>query len=101
MFIFNLFSEIPQLSALRHDGLGRGKQKGPSLPLKRVMAGGTNINQSLPIRPGDTLTGTRTLVNLFEKQGNSGPLIFSVRELVITNQNGETVLTESQTSIAR
>lgn len=101
MFIFNLFSAIPQLAALREDGLARGASHGPKLPLKRVMAGGTEISQQQPILPGDTLTGTRTLVDMYEKQGSSGPLIFSVRELVVTNQHGETVIKETQTSIAR
>ena len=101
MFIFNLFSDIPQLASLREDGLARSGGQGPKLPLKRVMAGGTKITQALPILPGDTLTGTRTLIDLFEKAGRSGPLIFSVRELAVTNQTGATILTETQTSIAR
>ncbi|MEM7100975.1 MAG: MaoC family dehydratase N-terminal domain-containing protein [Pseudomonadota bacterium] len=100
MFIFNLFSEIPQLENLRSDGLARGV-KGPRLPLKRVMAGGTRIEQQLPILPGDKLTGKRLVVDMFEKEGSSGPLIFTVRKLVVTNPAGEVVLTETQTSIAR
>ncbi len=101
MFIFNLFSEIPQLEDLRADGLARSTSGGPSLPLKRVMAGGTEIEQHCSIHPGDTLTGTRTITDLFEKNGSTGPLIFTVRELSIVNQHGEKVITERQTGIAR
>ena len=101
MFIFNLFSTIPQLEALRPDGLARGTQSGPKLPLKRIMAGGTEIHQHRAIRPGDVLTGTRTLVDMFEKEGSTGPLIFTVRELAVVDSNGEAVLEERQTSIAR
>ncbi len=101
MFIFNLFSEIPALNKLRADGLARGGGAGPKLPLKRIMAGGTEIQQHRPIRAGDVLTGTRRLKDIYEKQGNSGPLIFMVRELAIIDGQGAPVMTEIQTSIAR
>ena len=101
MFIFNLFSDIPQLENLRDDGLARGGGAGPKLPLKRIMAGGTEIRQHRAIRPGDVLTGTRKVIDLYEKEGSSGPLIFTVRELAITDANGERVMEEIQTSIAR
>jgi hypothetical protein len=38
---------------------------------------------------------------MYEKQGSTGPLIFTVRSLAITNAQGELVLEEIQTSIAR
>jgi 3-methylfumaryl-CoA hydratase len=101
MFIFNLFSAIPALDNLRQDGLARGGSKGPKLPLKRIMAGGTEMHLHLPIKPGDILTGVRTVTDLFEKEGSSGPLIFTVRELAITNAEGAAVMEEVQTSIAR
>lgn len=101
MFIFNLFSNIPQMDELRNDGLARGSAAGPKLPLKRIMAGGTEIRQHLAIKPGDVLTGTRRLVDIYEKEGSSGPLIFMVRELAISNATGEAVMEEIQTSIAR
>ena len=86
---------------MRADGLARGKATGPKLPLTRIMAGGTQINQHLPIRPGDRLTGTRKITDMYEKQGSTGPLIFTVRSLAITNAQGELVMEEIQTSIAR
>ena len=101
MFVFNLFSTIPALAELRPDGLARGTQQGPKLPLKRIMAGGTEIRQHRPIRPGDVLTGTRKVVDMFEKEGSTGPLIFTVRELAVVDAAGNAVLEESQTSIAR
>jgi 3-methylfumaryl-CoA hydratase len=101
MFIFNLFSEIPQLDQLRSDGLARSNQPGPKLPLKRVMAGGTEIRQHHAIRPGMTLTGVRKITDMYEKQGSSGPLIFTVRSLTITDENGVVMIEETQTGIAR
>ena len=101
MFVFNLFTEIPTVDQLRPDGLARRATSGPSLPLKRVMAGGTEIRIHRPIVPGDVLTGTRSIVDMFEKKGRSGPLIFTVRELIVTDAAGDTVLEERQTAIAR
>jgi 3-methylfumaryl-CoA hydratase len=101
MFIFNLFSSIPQLANLRPDGLARGVSKGPKLPLKRVMAGGVEIRLHRPIHPGDTLTGTLKIVDMYEKEGRTGPLIFTVRELAVTTNSGVPVMEEISTSIAR
>ena len=101
MFIFNLFSEIPELANLRADGLPKGAGTGPRLPLKRVMAGGTEIHQHRPIRAGDVLVGTRKVIDLYEKEGKTGPLIFTVRELAITTSEGERIMEEIQTAIAR
>lgn len=101
MFIFNLFGVPRPISELRADGLPRGTGGGPKLPLARVMAGGTEMRLHRPIRPGDVLTGTSRIVDMYEKQGSQGPLIFTVRELRVTDADGAPVLEEIQTSIAR
>lgn len=101
MFVFNLFSEIPQLSDLRPDGLARSTSPGPSLPLKRVMAGGTRIKQHKAIKPGQRLTGVRKITDMYEKDGRTGPLIFTVRSLQVVDDTGALVLEEIQTGIAR
>jgi len=101
MFIFNLFGSISELDQLRPDGLARGSGRGPGLPLKRVMAGGTEIHQHRPIRPGDQLIGTQRITDMYEKTGATGPLIFTVRTLTVTTEAGEPVLEEVQTGIAR
>jgi len=101
MFIFNLFGIPRPIAELRADGLPRGSGAGPRLPLARVMAGGTELILHRPIRPGDVLTGTTRIVDMYEKQGGQGPLIFTVRELRVTDADGAAVLEELQTSIAR
>jgi 3-methylfumaryl-CoA hydratase len=101
MFIFNLFGTITELDNLRPDGLARGSGSGPKLPLQRIMAGGTEIHQYRPIRPGDRLIGTQQITDMYEKQGSTGPLIFTVRTLSVTTESGEPVLDEIQTGIAR
>jgi 3-methylfumaryl-CoA hydratase len=102
MFVFNLFGALRPLAELRPDGLPRGTANGgPSLPLKRVMAGGTELIQHRPIRPGDRLTATTQLTDLYEKSGAQGPLIFSVRKMRVVDADGAPVLDEIQTAIAR
>lgn len=101
MFVFNLFSTIPALTELRTDGLAKSTTPGPSLPLKRIMAGGTELQIHRPIQPGDTLVGQRTITNMYEKEGRTGPLIFMERLLRITTEAGDPVLEERQTAIAR
>jgi 3-methylfumaryl-CoA hydratase len=101
MFIFNLFGALRPISELRADGLPRGRGAGPKLPLQRVMAGGTELIQHRPIRPGDRLTATHRIVDMYEKQGSQGPLIFTVRSMTVIDADGAPVLEEIQTSIAR
>ena len=54
-----------------------------------------------PIVPGDELVATRTLVDIREKEGKTGPLIFLETETRIETADGELVLTELATTIAR
>jgi hypothetical protein len=44
-----------------------------------------------PIRPGDTITTTTYLREVYEKTGRSGHLVFVVWETELTNQRGEVV----------
>jgi len=101
MFVFNLFGPLSELQDLRTDGLPKGQGLGLRLPLRRVMAGGTEVRPHRPIRPGDRLIATRRITDLFEKQGSTGPLIFTVRTMNVTDEAGEPVLDEIQTSINR
>ena len=101
MFIFNLFRPLVGVGEMRKDGLPRSVEGGPALPLNRVMAGGTEVVLQRPIRPGDRLVGVETIKDIYEKAGKQGPLIFTVRELRVTDAAGEPVLVETQTSIAR
>jgi len=101
MFVFNLFGALRPPSELRADGLARGAREGPALPLKRVMAGGTELIQVRPIAAGDRLTATSRLTDLYEKSGSQGPLIFSLVSMRVVDARGELVLEEIQTAIAR
>ncbi len=43
----------------------------------------------------------RTLVDIFEKQGKTGPLIFIVYEIEAKTEDGELVMAQTQTRIVR
>ncbi len=100
-----MFYDIPtvkesSLEMLREDGMPKG---GKSLPLKttRIMAGGKEVEFFNPMRPGDTITSVGKIVDIYEKEGRSGPLVFTVFENRYTNQDGELVAVETATSIHR
>jgi hydroxyacyl-ACP dehydratase HTD2-like protein with hotdog domain len=96
-----LTNPVPE-SELRPDGLPyEGKFPIPPTPLPRLMDGGTEIEFFLPIRVGDTLTGRSKIVDIYQKEGRTGPLIFVAREARFTNQRGELVLIEKGASILR
>ena len=65
------------------------------------MDGGTEIEFFVPIRVGDTLTARSKIVDIYQKEGRSGLLIFVVRETRYTNQHDALVLIEKGASILR
>ena len=73
----------------------------PPLPTRRAMAGETAIEFGPPIVAGDTITVRKSLADMYEKHGKSGPLVFVEMEFSFTNQRGETVAKESFTRIYR
>ncbi len=98
-----MFYDIPTvkeypLDMLRSDGLPQG---GRSLPLKttRIMAGGKEVEFFKPMRAGDTITQIGKIVDIYEKEGRSGPLVFTVFENRYTNQDSELVAIEKITAI--
>lgn len=101
MFVFNLFTPLPAVADLRPDGLPRRQRPGPTLPLKRMMAGGTNVELHRTIIPGDVLTATRTLTSITEKLGSSGPLIFLEYTTEVVDADGRRVMQDRQTGIVR
>lgn len=53
-----------------------------------------------PIYVGETLTGTKTLVDVFQKEGGRGGLMtFAILETEYHTDDGELILTERQTRI--
>ena len=98
LFHSHYFDRLVSMDELEPDG-HLPEPLCPPLPLHRVMAGSREIEYFRPIRPGDVLTGTRSLVDIQEKQGKSGPLIFVTLQIRVTNQAGEPVVVERYTRI--
>ena len=99
-----MFYDIPTvqefpLDELKEDGL---PTTGLNLPLKatRAMAGGKEVEFFQPMRPGDTITRVGKIVDIYEKNGRSGPLVFTIFENRYTNQDGELVAVEKLTGIS-
>lgn len=100
MMLSTLFREIFPLDKYESDGRPPDTLT-PDLPLKRVMAGGTETEFFCPIRPGDELVATKTLTDIYAKQGKTGPLIFLVYEMKVETPDGKPVATAKQTRILR
>jgi hydroxyacyl-ACP dehydratase HTD2-like protein with hotdog domain len=100
LFHLALFWPVVDLETLNPDGTFIDTLV-PDFPLKRAMAGGVKIEYHRKIRPGDVLTSKRTLTDIYEKQGRSGPLIFYVIVTEIEDAHGNPVLTETNTRINR
>lgn len=100
LFHFDLFRAIVPLDGLGPDGLPSDPLV-PPLPLKRVVMGGQQVTYHRPIRCGDVLVGVRTLRDIYAKSGSAGPLLFYVIGLEVRTEQGEPVLSETQTRIAR
>ena len=100
MFMFGALRPLVPMEELGPDGITVDKFI-PELPLKRVMAGGTEMTFHRTIHPGDVLIATRSLSEMVEKQGSTGPLIFVSYNLVVQTEGGDMVMEEKQTRILR
>jgi 3-methylfumaryl-CoA hydratase len=100
MFMFGALRPLVPMDQLGPDGISVDKFL-PELPLKRVMAGGTEMTFHRTVHPGDVIVATRSLSDIIEKQGSTGPLIFVVYDLRVEMEAGELVLEERQTRILR
>ena len=100
LFFTRFFEDIPSLAELQPNGQVRDPLT-HDLPLKRQMAGGSDVTLHRPIRPGDELTATRTLTGLQEKHGRRGAALFCTLELRVVDAAGAPVVTEVHTRILR
>jgi len=80
---------------------GSASQDVPPLPTNRAMAGETKIEMGVPVHAGDTIALDKSIVDLYEKSGRSGALVFVITEFVFSNQHGELVMKEEFTRIYR
>jgi len=100
MFHLALFWDVVELDQLTPDGLSIDALL-PKFPLERAMAGGLKIEYHKPILAGDVLVATRTLTDIYEKEGSQGPLIFYEVVMKVETESGDPVVTETATRILR
>lgn len=100
MFHVALFWDVVELDELTPDGVSIDTLL-PKFPLEKAMAGGLKIEYHKPIYPGDWLTSTRTLTDIYEKAGRSGALIFYEIVMDIVDEDGALVIREKTTRILR
>ena len=69
------------------------------VPLNRRLDGGGEWEFIQPAMFGDTITSVRRLIDLYEKDGKLGRMLFLVRETTWTNQRNEIVARNRTTVI--
>jgi acyl dehydratase len=62
---------------------------------------GKDIEIGAPVRPGDVLTASSTVHDIYEKTGRSGTMVFIVFRTRVSNQRGETVSVVDQKMMFR
>lgn len=60
----------------------------------RNMVGELDYEFFQPVRAGDILAATRTITDVYERQGKTGTLVFVVLDTTYTNQHGDLVARE-------
>ena len=68
-------------------------------PLPRTLDGGSEWAFFGPVRVGDRITVTNRLVDVAQRAGRLGPMIFMSRETRYVNQLGQLVATQRSTGI--
>ncbi|MFT8276422.1 MaoC family dehydratase N-terminal domain-containing protein [Kerstersia gyiorum] len=101
LFLFSAMIPRTPLEQLRPDGHHPDNPLIPVLPLKRIMAGGSEFQVLGRIMGGETLTVRQRILDIHEKEGASGPLIFLILENRYERQDGSPVVIEKLTRIAR
>ena len=90
------------LSGLRPDGLPSADDDPLRVPTGAMQSRllGSALEVFGQVRPGDILTKQSRLVDVFEKDGRSGTMLFSVRETRVTNQIDQLVCIDRVTTAA-
>lgn len=71
------------------------------VPCPRLLNGGNQVEVYQLARPGDRIRAKSKYVDIYQKEGKSGTLVFILVETVYCNQKGETLLKSLQTHILR
>jgi 3-methylfumaryl-CoA hydratase len=88
------FLDRHRASELGPDGHARRGGLLPAVPLPRRMWAGSRFEFHHPLRIGDQITRETRVIDIKEKQGRSGPLVFVVVRHEISNAEGLAVVEE-------
>ena len=69
------------------------------VPFKRLLDGGSEWEYFGPVRVGDRITAVSRIMDVSERSGRLGAMLFTVAETSYTNQLGELVATQRNTLI--
>ncbi len=73
----------------------------PPLPLKRNLNAGNDIEFFRYPRVGERIVAKSKILDIYEREGRSGKMVFMVNETVFKNDKGELLLISRQTGIRR
>ncbi|MDA1279131.1 MAG: MaoC family dehydratase N-terminal domain-containing protein [Chloroflexi bacterium] len=68
-------------------------------PFAHILDGGSSYRFMKPVRVGDRIAVTRKIVDLYEKHGRMGTMLFKISEQKYVNQLGQLVATQTTTTI--
>ena len=68
-------------------------------PFAHILDGGSKYRFNEDVKVGDQITVVRKIVDLFEKHGRMGTMLFKIAEISYTNQEGRLVGTQTTTTI--
>jgi acyl dehydratase len=69
------------------------------VPFDRVLDGGSDWEYFEPVRPGDRITAVGRVTDIRERPGRLGLMIFITTVITYTNQFGQVVATQTNTTI--
>jgi len=85
-FIFEMYYST--VAELGEDGSPQWRFRLPP-PLERMVRGGNEYTFARPVRPGDVLSSTWKVADIYERQGRTGRMVIVIVEASFTNQRGE------------
>ncbi len=62
---------------------------------------GQNLENRLPVKPGDTIRAVTSLEDVYPKTGRAGTMVFIVWKTELTNQNGEVIAVARESFVRR
>ncbi len=86
---------MPISSELRDGAIATATQLG----YDRILDGGIEYEFLYPIQAGDTLASLERIVDIREREGKMGRMVFLTTEITFTNQNGTLVAKARQSLI--